>query len=62
MTAGVRNPHPAGVRRGSKPHAHPATLVSEAVPRASLRGSAACLAGPLGPAHEEAGAMRSRRD
>ena len=27
---------------------------------ASLRGSAACLAGPLGPAHEEAGAMRSR--
>ena len=29
---------------------------------ASLRGSAACLAGPLGPAHEEAGAMRSRRD
>ena len=29
---------------------------------AGLRGSAACLAGPLGPAHEEAGAMRSRRD
>ena len=47
------------VRRTARPAP---TLVSEAVPRASLRGSAACLAGPLGPAHEEAGAMRSRRD